>query len=102
MTRFRPSSPQSVCLLRALAAQPMQWRYGYDLMKETGLQSGTLYPLLMRLSDQGFLESEWHTATRAGRPPRHSYRLTPAGLTAALALEAINGESAAPDGLPAT
>lgn len=102
MARFRPSSRQSICVLRALAAQPAQWRHGYDLMKETGLQSGTLYPLLMRLSDQGLLESEWHTATRAGRPPRHAYRLTTAGLAAATAIEAADGQTAAPDGLPAT
>ena len=38
----------------SLSAQPQQWRHGYALMKETGLHSGTLYPLLMRMTDQGY------------------------------------------------
>jgi PadR family transcriptional regulator, regulatory protein PadR len=62
------------------------WQYGYELSKLTGLKSGTLYPLLMRLGDQGFLESCWQESEGAGRPPRHAYRLTPAGLELARSL----------------
>jgi DNA-binding PadR family transcriptional regulator len=58
---------------------PQAWRHGYALMKQTGLQSGTLYPVLLRLSDQGLLEAEWREADKPGKPPRHVYRLTPAG-----------------------
>ena len=75
-------------LLEALAAQPQQWRHGYDLMKETGLSSGTLYPLLIRITDQGLIEAEWREPAQPGRPARHAYRLTQAGL--ALAREAVN------------
>ena len=46
-------------LLVALAAEPLLWRHGYDLMKDTGLSSGTLYPLLMRMTEQGLVEAEW-------------------------------------------
>ncbi|MBY8829685.1 PadR family transcriptional regulator [Hephaestia mangrovi] len=67
-------------LLKALAAQAHQWRHGYDLMKETGLLSGTLYPLLMRMTDQGLVEAEWREPVQPGRPPRHAYRLTTQGL----------------------
>jgi len=67
-------------LLVVLAARPQAWRHGYDLMKETGLLSGTLYPLLMRMGDQGLVEAEWLAPTRPGRPPRHAYRLTGAGI----------------------
>jgi len=59
---------------------PRSWQYGYGLSKLTGLTSGTLYPLLMRLDDQGLLESCWLEPERAGRPPRHAYRLTTTGL----------------------
>jgi DNA-binding PadR family transcriptional regulator len=59
--------------------RPGEWRYGYDMSRETGLKSGTLYPLLMRLHDQGFLEAEWRPSDKAGRPPRHAYRLTASG-----------------------
>lgn len=80
MTRHRKPSRQTAQLLAALVTRPSQWRYGYDLAKELELQSGTLYPLLIRLAEQGLLESEWHAATRPGRPPRHAYRLTQTGV----------------------
>jgi len=68
-----------IALLAALSARPAQWRHGYELMKETGCSSGTLYPLLMRMSDAGLVTSEWREPERAGRPARHAYRLTAAG-----------------------
>ncbi len=86
MVRTRRPSKQMLALLAALSTRTQQWRYGYDLMKETGLQSGTLYPLLMRMTDQGLVEAEWHAPERPGRPARHAYRLTATG--AALAREA--------------
>jgi len=79
MPRTPNVSPQTRKVLAALFEQPQAWRYGYDLSKQTGLKSGTLYPILMRLSDQGMLESEWRQPLQAGRPPRHAYRLTSAG-----------------------
>lgn len=81
-----------IALLRLLSEQPQQWRHGYDLMKQAGLLSGTLYPLLMRMGDQGLVEAQWQEPTQPGRPPRHAYRLTGAGL--ALAREIADG---APD-----
>jgi DNA-binding PadR family transcriptional regulator len=55
------------------------WRHGYDLCREAGIKSGTLYPLLMRLAAQGYLEAEWQTPREPGRPARHAYRLTETG-----------------------
>jgi len=72
-------------LLQALSARGRQWCHGYDIMKETGLMSGTLYPLLMRMADQGLIEAEWREPTQAGRPARHVYRLTTAGVAFAQA-----------------
>ncbi len=66
-------------LLEALSSRPQEWRYGYEMMKATGLGSGTLYPLLMRLSDRGLVDAEWREPARPGRPARHAYRLTAAG-----------------------
>lgn len=60
--------------------KPRTWHYGYELATDTGLSSGTPYPLLMRLSDQGLLESHWQEPERPGKPPRHVYRLTSEGL----------------------
>ena len=80
MSAARKPSPQTLAILTALAADPGTWRYGYDLVKQTGLQAGTLYPILMRLADRGQIESRWEQGTRPGRPPRHMYRLTADGL----------------------
>ena len=79
-------------LLEALSARTQQWRHGYDLMKETGLLSGTLYPLLMRMADEGLVEAEWREPAKPGRPARHAYRLTPAGVTLARA-QAQSGDA---------
>ena len=73
-------------LLEALSAKSQQWRHGYDLMKETGLSSGTLYPLLMRMAEKGLIEAEWREPARPGRPARHAYRLTTAGIALAQAV----------------
>lgn len=82
--RVRPS-PQTLAVLRALAAEPSRWRYGYDLAGETGLKSGSLYPILVRLADKEMVEAHWEEEQPAGRPRRHMYRLTADGLAVASA-----------------
>lgn len=83
MARKPNRSPQTRKLLAIMLRRPRAWHYGYELSRETGLSSGTLYPLLIRLSDQGLLDSEWQEPERPGKPPRHVYRLTPEGLALA-------------------
>ena len=63
-----------------MAGTGREWCYGYDLCRQAGIKSGTLYPLLIRLEAQGYLEAEWQDPVEPGRPPRHAYRLTAAGL----------------------
>lgn len=82
-------------LLEVLSAQRQQWRHGYDLMKETGLMSGTLYPLLMRMTEQGLVEAEWQEPAQPGRPARHAYRLTATGFAMAMEMDA-DGEHGSP------
>jgi len=96
MPRRPNNSRQTRTLLAAFLERSRTWRHGYDLSKETGLRSGTLYPLLMRLSEQGLLESRWQEPERPGLPPRHVYRLTTAGLALAREqeLEAVAAERA--------
>lgn len=48
-------------------------------MKEMGLASGTLYPLLDRLVCDAWVETRWVESPVPGRPPRHMYRLTATG-----------------------
>jgi DNA-binding PadR family transcriptional regulator len=77
----RRLSAQTIAVLTALA-QGAGWSYGLELSKRTGLKSGSLYPILIRLADRGLLESRWLEPERPGRPPRHAYRITNAGLGA--------------------
>jgi PadR family transcriptional regulator PadR len=88
MPRPPNTSAQTRLLLGVMSRQPRRWQYGYELSRQTGLKSGTLYPLLIRLSDHGVLESEWLDPERPGKPPRHAYKLTPGGLAYARALTA--------------
>jgi DNA-binding PadR family transcriptional regulator len=80
MQRVRRSSGQTLNLLRCLMDNPRGWHHGYELSKDTGLLSGTLYPILTRLSDRGFLEHKWLPSQETGKPPRHVYRLTAQGI----------------------
>lgn len=72
-------------VLAALLAEPEADRYGLDLMQDTGLASGTLYPILRRLMEAGWLSTRWEEVDPAeqGRPARRYYRLTPEGVTQA-------------------
>jgi PadR family transcriptional regulator PadR len=58
---------------------------GADLGKETKLKSGTLYPILLRLEEAGWLEGRWEqtSASELGRPRRRLYKLTGTGMRAA-------------------
>jgi PadR family transcriptional regulator, regulatory protein PadR len=66
-------------VLSALAADPARWRYGYELGAQTGLKAGSLYPILVRLAERGFLDAAWEESPTYGRPARHLYRLTQKG-----------------------
>lgn len=79
-------SLQTASVLQEFVAAPSRWRHGYDLMKNTGLAAGTLYPILARLEDCGWLQSEWEPPAEPGRPARRTYRLTPDGRAGARAM----------------
>jgi len=72
-------SPQTLLVLDAFLDHADDWKYGYDLSRVTGLKSGTLYPILMRMAERKLLETEWEKG-EPGKPPRHMYRFTPDGL----------------------
>ena len=66
-------------ILRAVATNH---RHGFEIMEVSGLQSGTVYPVLRRLERDLAVVSEWEdeeTARGAGRPRRRVYRLTESG-----------------------
>ena len=82
MPRMPNTSRQTVALLEVLLSSSKRWRHVYDLAGATDLKSGTHYPLLMRLADQGLLDSRWETDDKTKRP-RHVYRLSAQGVTLA-------------------
>ena len=83
MTSRREFSPQTLLVLAAMSEQPSRWQHGYALASQTGLKSGTLYPILIRLADRGLVEACWQEEPQPGRPRRHLYRLTAGGLASA-------------------
>src|SRR6516164_6442456 len=83
MARRAEFSAQTLSVLAALCAEPREWRHGYGIAKDTGLKSGSLYPILIRLADRGLVEARWEEEQPAGRPRRHLYRLTADGLARA-------------------
>jgi PadR family transcriptional regulator, regulatory protein PadR len=82
-------SAQTLSVLASLETEPAAWRHGYLLAKQTGLRSGTLYPILIRLAERGLVEACWEDGQPAGRPRRHLYRLSSEGLAAARAALAV-------------
>lgn len=93
MERSRKLSQQTLLVLDALANRPADWLYGLELAKLTGLKSGSLYPILIRLADRALLESRWLKPSERGRPPRHAYRISAAGLKALAQAECAPGKS---------
>lgn len=78
-------SLQTLRVLEAFLENPTGQLAGADVHKRSGLASGTLYPILLRLEGAGWFVSEWELVDPAtvGRPRRRLYRLTPGGLTRA-------------------
>lgn len=83
MPRPPNRSKTTIQLLQQLLLKPAQWHYGYELSTSTGIKSGTLYPMLIRLHESGLLEADWQASAVTGAPPRHVYRLSAAGVTLA-------------------
>jgi DNA-binding PadR family transcriptional regulator len=92
MPRNRRLSPQTATVLFGLAAEPGEWRHGYELGQAIGLKAGTLYPILIRLAERGQVEAKWEQDAPQGRPARHLYRLSPAGAELVAELRAASAE----------
>jgi len=79
----KPSIPTRL-VFQALLDAPSRETYGFELAEATGLPSGTIYPILRRLEDQGVVESRWELVeTGSQRRRRRYYWLTGEGRRAA-------------------
>jgi PadR family transcriptional regulator PadR len=86
--------------LQAFRDAPSKKTYGYELARATDLASGTIYPILRRLEDRGWVTSDWEEVDDPGGTVRRRryYRLTGEGARAAreatahqsVALRALN------------
>src|SRR5437588_7099848 len=75
----------TLAVLSVLLDDPEVEHYGLDLAKRAGLKTSSVYPVLMRLEQAGWVTSSWETVepSEAGRPRRRLYRLTDSGAVAA-------------------
>ena len=79
---MRRLSITAVCVLQAIAGG---FQYGFDIIDQTGLPGGTVYPALGRLERDGLVRSAWENEADAhadGRPARRYYKLTAPGVRA--------------------
>jgi DNA-binding PadR family transcriptional regulator len=76
-------SRSSTKILRAFLDEPLQVQYGFGLMKVTGVKAGSLYPILERLEEEGWIKGQEEVIDEGaeGRPARRLYRLTALGET---------------------
>lgn len=72
-------------VLAVLLDDPQVERYGLEIMRATGQPSGTLYPILNRLQEVGWVSAGWEDIDPSveGRPARRYYRLTAEGVAVA-------------------
>jgi PadR family transcriptional regulator, regulatory protein PadR len=77
---FRLTVP-TLRLLHVLLENPEADHYGYELMRQAKLDSGTLYPILIRLEREGWLTSIWENIDESaeGRRKRRIYKVTGLG-----------------------
>lgn len=66
-------------VLEILLADPNQERYGLELSKQAGIAHGTMYGILLRLEDWGWLQNRLVYESGLAAPPRRYYRLTDRG-----------------------
>lgn len=56
--------------------------YGQQILRATGIQAGTLFPIMTRLRDHGYVHVRQERGSKSflGRPLRNYYKLTAAGI----------------------
>lgn len=85
MASQRPSR-STLDVLAYFLTSPTDAVYGLEIIKATGYRAGTVYPILERFENCGWLEAEWEDVVPkvVGRPRRRNYRLTSEGVRCAL------------------
>jgi DNA-binding PadR family transcriptional regulator len=82
-----PMTVGVLAVLGALFDGPDTELYGLEIVRASGLEPGTIYPILQRLGGGGWVSDRWEDpefGRTAGRPPRRYYRLTVEGRAGAV------------------
>jgi PadR family transcriptional regulator, regulatory protein PadR len=87
MRGFGRVTPAALDVLAVLIAEPGH-THGFAIARQAQHPTGSVYPILARLENAGWVQSHRETTNPThGKPPRRLYRLTcPEGLHAAQAL----------------
>ena len=86
MRSLRRVTAATLDVLEIFVSDTPMDQHGFKLAQRTRRPTGTIYPILMRLEEMGWLASRWDEDTPEGRPRRRLYHLTEAGLAGATAL----------------
>jgi len=78
--RIRITTP-TLMVMQAIAQGYDGDVYGLLISQETGLGTGTVYPILERLEGAGWVEGRWESEQPSGRPRRRFLSLTNLGRT---------------------
>jgi PadR family transcriptional regulator, regulatory protein PadR len=78
---------QTIKVLATLMSPVQEEMSGAEIGRATKLSSGTLYPILLRLEEAGWLKSHWEAEDphELGRPRRRLYQVTGVGMRKARA-----------------
>jgi PadR family transcriptional regulator, regulatory protein PadR len=76
-------SSQGMKVLKLFLDNVRRKRSGAELAKLADVGPGTLYPLLRRFEEDGWLTSDWEEGepSKLGRPRRRFYRITGEGIS---------------------
>jgi DNA-binding PadR family transcriptional regulator len=91
---------QTQMVLRQALTEPGREWYGLEMVQATGLPTGTVYPIITRLEQAGWVTSRWESPAEQAvdgqpRPRRRYYHLTEDGLESArVALAAAHANRA--------
>uniref|UniRef100_A0AAU2A7G4 PadR family transcriptional regulator n=1 Tax=Streptomyces sp. NBC_00093 TaxID=2975649 RepID=A0AAU2A7G4_9ACTN len=86
MPTFRLTKPTIAVLEVLLAAADDTPAWGLSVCRNADLGPGTVYPILDRLLERGWVTSYDETEPHPGRPPRRYYELTGTGRSQAQAV----------------
>lgn len=79
LSRITPATADTLAAL--MAAGEATW--GLQLIKNTGRPAGSIYPILDRLENLGWVTSKWEEDSNRKGPRRRLYQLTTDGAKAA-------------------